>query len=42
MRATQWQAHSIRGFLSAQVGKRMGIQVKSFERDGERVYAIKG
>jgi hypothetical protein len=40
MRATQWQAHSVRGFLSGQLGKKMGIQVKSSRQDGERVYAI--
>ena len=41
MRATGWQAHSVRGFLSGQVNKKMKLKVKSFERDGERVYAIK-
>ena len=41
MRATGWQAHSVRGFISGQLGKRMGLSVRSFERDGERVYAIK-
>src|SRR5881628_2128752 len=25
MKATQWQAHSVRGFLSVSVGKRMAI-----------------
>jgi hypothetical protein len=40
MRATQWQAHSVRGFLSGQLGKKMGIQVKSTRQEGERVYAI--
>jgi Protein of unknown function (DUF3489) len=41
LRATGWQAHSVRGFISGQLGKRMGLRVRSFERDGERVYAIK-
>ena len=41
MRATGWQAHSVRGFISGQLGKRMGLRVRSFQRDGERVYAIK-
>jgi hypothetical protein len=41
MRATGWQAHSVRGFISGQLGKKMGLRVRSFERDGERVYAIK-
>ena len=40
MRVTHWQAHSVRGFLSGQLGKKMGIQVKSTRQDGERVYAI--
>jgi hypothetical protein len=42
MRATDWQAHSVRGFISGQLGKKMGLRVRSFERDGERVYHIKG
>ena len=40
--ATKWQAHSVRGFISGQLGKKMGLRVKSFQRDGERVYAIRG
>ena len=40
MRATRWQAHSVRGFLSGQVGKKMACKVKSFQRDGQRVYVI--
>ena len=42
MKATGWQAHSVRGFISGQLGKRMHLRVKSFERDGERIYAIRG
>jgi hypothetical protein len=41
MSATGWQAHSVRGFISGQLGKRLGLRVKSFERDGERVYLIR-
>ena len=41
MKATGWQAHSVRGFLSGQLGKRMGRTVKSFEKDGERVYSLR-
>jgi hypothetical protein len=41
MGATGWQAHSVRGFISGQLGKRLGLRVKSFERDGERVYLIR-
>ena len=40
MRASRWQAHSVRGFLSAQIRKRMGLKLRSFEREGERVYAV--
>jgi len=42
MRAMGWQAHSVRGFISRQLGKKMGLRVRSFKRDGERVYAVKG
>jgi len=41
MSATGWQAHSVRGFISGQLGKKLGLRVKSFQRDGERVYAIR-
>ena len=41
MKATGWQAHSVRGFLSGQLRKKLGLRVKSFRRDGERVYAIR-
>lgn len=42
MRATGWQAHSVRGFISGHLGKKMGLRVKSLQREGERVYAIRG
>ena len=42
MRETGWQSHSVRGFISGQLGKKMGLRVRSFQRDGERVYVIKG
>jgi hypothetical protein len=39
---TGWQNHSIRGFLSGTVGKKMGLSVESTKReDGERVYSLK-
>jgi len=40
MAATRWQAHSVRGFISA-VSKKMGLTVQSTKRDdGERVYQL--
>jgi hypothetical protein len=41
MRATGWQPHSVRGFISGKLGKQMGLKVKSVERDGERVYSLR-
>ena len=41
MHATSWQAHSVRGFISGQLGKKMGLRVRSFQRNQERVYAIR-
>ena len=40
MDLTGWQSHSVRGFISAQLGKRMGFKIQSFKRDGERIYRI--
>ncbi len=41
MSASGWQAHSVRGFLSAAVSKRLGMPVESMKRDdGTRVYRI--
>ena len=40
MAATAWQAHSVRGFLSRKVSRDLGLPVRSFRRDGERVYAL--
>lgn len=42
MKATDWQAHSIRGFLSGTVRKKMKLTVRSVKgKDGQRVYSIK-
>jgi hypothetical protein len=39
--ATGWQAHSVRGFLSAVVGKKMGLTIISTKSEaGERTYKI--
>jgi hypothetical protein len=36
-----WQAHSVRGFLSGTVKKRLGLTLQSAKRkDGERRYTI--
>ena len=41
MKATGWQPHSVRGFLSGTLGKKMGTPVESFKsRDGEHAYRI--
>jgi Protein of unknown function (DUF3489) len=37
---TGWQAHTVRGFISRNLSKQ-GRKVRSFERDGERVYRLK-
>ena len=43
MKATGWQAHSVRGFLSGALGKKMGLAVTSTKaEDGERRYSVKG
>jgi Protein of unknown function (DUF3489) len=42
MKATDWQAHSVRGFLSGTAGKKMGLKVTSAKgEDGERRYSVK-
>ena len=41
MRATGWQAHSVRGFISGAMGKRLKLKVESFKTArGERAYRI--
>jgi hypothetical protein len=42
MKATDWQAHSVRGFISGALIKKAGLKIESFKRqDGERAYAIR-
>jgi hypothetical protein len=42
MKATGWQPHSVRGFLSG-VSKKMGRKLQSTKAEGsERSYSIKG
>ena len=41
MAATGWQAHSVRGFISGAIVKKMGLKVESSKRtDGERAYSL--
>jgi hypothetical protein len=43
MKATGWLPHSVRGFLSGFVGKKLGLAVTSTKgEDGERRYSIEG
>jgi hypothetical protein len=42
LKVTGWQPHSLRGFLSGTVGKKMGLTVTSTKgEDGERSYTVK-
>ena len=41
MKATGWLPHSVRGFLSGTVGKKMGLTVTSTKSEhGERTYSV--
>jgi hypothetical protein len=40
--ATDWQKHTIRGFVSGTLTKKLGLTIESTKNaDGERCYAIK-
>jgi hypothetical protein len=41
MTATQWQQHSVRGFLAGVVRKKLGLNLVSEQTDKGRVYRIK-
>jgi hypothetical protein len=42
MSATGWQAHSVRGFISGALAKKMGLTVESLKTaEGARAYRIK-
>jgi hypothetical protein len=41
MKATDWQAHTVRGFISGTLGKKMGLTVTSEKNAaGERAYSL--
>ena len=40
MKATGWQPHSVREFLSGTLGKKMNLMVTSAKVEGERSYAV--
>ena len=43
MEATGWQAHSVRGFISGTLSKKLKLKIDSFRSEkGSRVYRIKG
>jgi hypothetical protein len=42
MKATGWQAHSIRGVISGVIKKRLGLTVISEKLDGNHHYRIEG
>ena len=43
MKATGWLPHSLRGFISGALGKKMGLAVTSAKgEDGERSYSVTG
>ena len=42
MKATDWQAHTVRGFISGSLTKKMGLKIESIKRtSGDRAYLSK-
>jgi hypothetical protein len=42
MEATDWQQHSVRGFLAGVIRKRLKLKLESSKVDGCRIYRIVG
>jgi hypothetical protein len=42
MKATDWQPHSVRGFLAGVIRKRLGLKLESRKANGCRTYWIVG
>ena len=40
MKATDWQQHSVRGFLTGVVRKRLKLKLESHVDDGKRLYRV--
>ena len=40
MQVTGWQQHSVRGFLTAVVRKKLGLTLESEKGEGDRIYRI--
>ena len=41
MTATEWQQHSVRGFLAGVIRRKLGLNLVSEQTDKGRVYRIK-